>query len=187
MATTLDSEDWHASGILVVNAQGVDVEDNNISGVDAAISIMGYSKNVKDVLVKNNIISNIKVGISIEWEVTSGIEIKENDISNVTWAVQRVEKTGKTTNFDLNDAFIDTSKNIFPEGFGVYKDRSIMKNPADLLIEENLILTINNIANSERLEIGYNWTEELPSRLTLYTDSSNPYGIISQEQFEKFA
>ena len=77
------TEDWAGSAYQVVNADGVEVRNNQIHGAtDIGIALTGWpeggTEQVANVIVTDNLIEEAKVGVRATYNVGTGIVIEDN-------------------------------------------------------------------------------------------------------------
>ncbi len=80
------TEDWAGSGIMVVNASNVTVENNTIVGGDIGITIQNYSGVVDDITVKDNTVEEAHIGLALYgrtgYRDLTNILVEGNSFSN---------------------------------------------------------------------------------------------------------
>ncbi len=124
--------DYHATGILVVNAEDVTVEENELYGTEVAISVQGGkygspTRPAKNVTIKNNTINDIDTAITVEYD-SSNLTITGNTISDVTTGLRVEEEGALIPDINLNTVL---TSNTFPAGFAVDAGNKKIALPGD--------------------------------------------------------
>lgn len=106
------TEDWNGSGIMVVNASDVTVEDNFVNGGDNGITIQNYSGTVTNISVKSNTVEEASTGLFIAgrtgYRAISNITVEGNAFTNEEYLnggyginIQTTDISGLTVNENL--------------------------------------------------------------------------------------
>jgi len=113
------TDSWSSSGILAVNGSNILIEGNTISGgtlgLDIGIGVQSYSANAANVIVRNNIITDVGNGIRLEGGDTTrtltGVLIESNTIDGSIRAINTQWVTLVDIDAQLNK-FLNTTDEV---------------------------------------------------------------------------
>lgn len=114
------------SGILVINAKEVLVEENDVYGGDLALTIQGGvqgypTRETRRVLVLNNHLHDVETGISLEGHAYE-LTIRDNHFGQMTWMVKKKMGGGGLPDLDLQEVL---EENTWLGEFEIIEDRGI--------------------------------------------------------------